>query len=237
MSKNYKEFQATPVDDKIHLWHIMRLHKLNTFLDGNLWFARLDQFNTNYEGEVPVSNIGLLIRLLRNQSGSVLAEYENFAQKAYASCWHMNYGDPNNKMWDSFKGEVAIKTSPSIIKELVNSVPKHKNGGPIYFSKVDYIDYANEYIPDTNMLYASFTVTEQFEANEQEARILISTDSIPMSHQIFRYRNDLQTAILLPIVPENFIEEILIRDSLTDSRSNVIRHAIEQKGLGHKIRT
>ncbi len=125
------QFVTTPVNDKINLWHVMDLMKLRTFLDGYFWLARLDQFGTDYEGELPEPNIGLLDRLLGNQSHAVQAKYQDIAQKAYASCWHMNNNEPSDEMWKNFAGEVAIRTSPTAMQELMCSIPK---GGTAFAS-------------------------------------------------------------------------------------------------------
>ena len=230
------QFIPTAVDDNVDLWHVMPLWKLETFLNGGIWFARLDQFNTRYEGTLPNKNLGLLRMLLGNQSRTVQSQYEDIAQKAYASCWHMNTGEPLDEMWTEFNGEVAIKTSSAKMRELVSHIPACKNGGPAYFGQVNYINYATEMISDVNALYASFTVDDSFENVEIEARLLICTDAIPLNHKVYDYMTDDKRAIILPIDPKDFIGEIIIRASLDDHQANRVRQAIKVKGLGDKIK-
>lgn len=43
-----------------YLWQVIQPYKLETYLEGGLWFSRLDTFKDGKEGTLPLPNIGIL---------------------------------------------------------------------------------------------------------------------------------------------------------------------------------
>lgn len=114
------EFVSEPPMTR-YLWHLFRgcewELKLETFLVGGLWLARLDTFNDRLEGTIPERNLGLMEKLLGSEklAASVEEDFRFAAQNAYASCWHMSDGDPSEEAWTQFGDQhagIALRTNP-----------------------------------------------------------------------------------------------------------------------------
>jgi hypothetical protein len=152
-----------------------QLHKLKMFLDGGLWFARIDTFRDALEGSLPERNLGLLEKLLPQEwAGSVVEQYRLAALRSYASCWHMSDDTPSAEIWNAKFGDgekgIAIRTTPAAL----NRATKNVQGadGPLYFGVVRYIDHKTDEIPEAQSLEAAFVVQDRF-AFQREARLLI----------------------------------------------------------------
>lgn len=252
-------FQPTPPNSR-YLWQVMRAWKLDTFLRGGLWLARLDQFNDPMEGTLPGPNLGLLNNLLPAfQAAGVVREYELGVQRAFASCWHMSEGDPSAHAWETFgsdKDGVAIRTTPEAIRQAILCVAD----GPIYLGAIRYIDHATDFIPDGNIIEASFVVQRGFH-QERESRVLIHTHGTATTDHLYG-KNGLfgplvasisaanspsgkteftgghaqGTAIVLRVDPRALIQEIFIDPRVSHTDGQAIITIVESYGFGDRLR-
>lgn len=173
-----------------YLWHVMdrrgeALKKLKTFLEGGLWFARLDQFNEELEGTLPLLNkLGLFRKLPRLQVGGVLDEYTLGIQRGFAQCWHMSRDAPSEHAWAEFSNTsngVAVRTTVEALEEALSGIAQP--GGPGYIGEVRYIDHWTDFIPEANVIEAAFVVRSGFRA-EREARCFIHTKGTAASDHL-----------------------------------------------------
>lgn len=258
-------FQPDPPTNK-YLWHVMGrpgratgLQKLETFLKGGLWLARLDRFDENFEGSIPNANLGLLAKSLpANQVPQAIQEYRLGAKRAYASCWHMNDADPDNHVWNEFGSPVdgvAIRTTADSLRQQLAAICGPN--GPVYFGKVVYLDHYKGLVQDGNVIAASFAVRKDFIA-EREARILIFThggdalsrlygqqglfgpliaqDSSASGSSEFIGGYDGGRAIVVRIRPQDLIHEILIDPRVAIPDRNRIVQLVENYNLGKILR-
>jgi hypothetical protein len=168
--------------DSTFLWHFMpidSLHKLETFLKGGLWFARLDTFgsaNETREGKLPRCNLGLLEKMPRFMVEWVEKQYDLAVFRSYASCWSKGDRDPSEDFWHTnfggYGNGIAICTMPDLVSSAIAGITSSDNTGPAYFGSVDYIDHDRGLIPEGNTLEAAFIIRSEYSA-ENEARVLI----------------------------------------------------------------
>lgn len=153
--------------------------KLLTFLQGGLWFARLDTFESSVpEGKLPSPNIGLLRKVLgEKQSEMAAVLYDKAVLRSFASCWHMSDDMPSCYAWCQFGGGgngIAIGTRPKTLEKWINGQMK---ANEVCFGKVSYINHRLDQIKDGNLIEPAFCVQDGYR-RENEARLLILTSSV-----------------------------------------------------------
>ncbi len=250
-----KSFCPTPVTSNC-LWHVMSSEKLQTFIGGGLWMARIDEFADRLEGTLPSENrLGLLSKLPEEQILAVLREYNFAVKRSYASCWHMSDGGPSNAIWEL--GCVGLMTTPQIMKKALE--PVSGDEGPVYFGQIRYIDHSHETIPEGNTLEAGFVVKKKYE-QQKEARVLIHTYGASAHKYLYGKKGPFGDliqmqkpscsisgkhefigghkggkAIVLKIEPMSFIEAIVIHPSASDETKQQIIDLLNCAGLMEKL--
>jgi len=234
----------------------MNCSKLRTFLGGGLWLARLDQFGDPLEATLPQQNLGLLYKLPSAQVPAVQKEYELGVKRAYASCWHMSDNDPSDHAW-SF-GCVALRTTPQKMEAALQVISGPD--GPVHFGQIRYVDHWIDQIPEGNVIEAAFVVRLGF-LLENEARVLVHAHGTAASDYLYGKKGpfgDLVrvqapsaslsgkhefigghangTAMVLPIAPDQFIEEMVINSSASDQERNEIATEVNAAGFGNRLR-
>lgn len=172
-----------------HLWHLasgqQMERKLETFLRGGIWFARLDTFTSGVpEGTLPKRNKSLLDKLPKFQVKMVKKVYTRAVKRSFASCWHMSDADPSTSIWKSFGGDgngIAIRTTPTHLTQVLAAISG--NDGPVHFGEIRYIDHWIDVIPEANVIEAAFVVQDSY-AYEREARVLIHSHGTAASDHL-----------------------------------------------------
>ncbi len=258
-------YVAVPPSDDTRMWHVMNVAKLQTFLSGGLWLARIDTFGTAYEGALPEQNrLGLLAMLPPEDVSRLVREYDlTRLQRAYVSCWHAD-SEPAGAVWATFAGSagLAIRTSYATLRrQLQRTCPIHLDGaGPMHVGVVRYVDHATETIPDWNVLEAAFCVRAKWSA-QREVRVLVYTHGtacpahlygregpfgplvVPrMAYESVSGKTEFVgghangAAIVLPIDPLELIEEIVPAPTMTCSAYLTMSRMARKAGLGRRIR-
>jgi hypothetical protein len=174
----------------------------------------------------------------------------------------MSDDDPTAYVWEQFglNGQgLAIKTTPELMTAALRKYIFHD--GLTYFSAVQYVDHETGTIQAENVIAAALVVSCRFE-EEQEARVLIhpegnhigylASQNGPYGPLIIRNPASGQaneppviggacrsngTAIVLPINPEMFIQEIVLGPKMEDHTRGLLMHLIQEHGLSHKLRS
>ncbi|HEY2496525.1 MAG TPA: hypothetical protein VGK24_05610 [Candidatus Angelobacter sp.] len=214
-----------------YLWHLLpldELYKLDTFLGGGLWCAESSTI-VAFEGDIE----------------------DQLPYGIFMSCWHVNQV-PSLKAWEIFaaKGRgLALRTNIQTMQHLVRSIelPDWK----INFGPVDYVDTENKVVQP-------FAVARSHN-HESEARLVISVDktntldnyAADRADSFARYHSRDQVArfdsislvgearaeaIILPIHPVTFIEEILVGWLTTEEERDLLTRRLDSYGLAHKLR-
>jgi hypothetical protein len=156
----------------------MDVKKFETLACGGLWLSRLDTFGTKYEGSLPAENrVGLLRMLPDDGVVWVAKQYDLSVLRTFASCWHLNSGAPDRRVWQEFdkggQGLAVLTTYDQLAREIAQTSPVNE-GGPTYAGAVRYINHATDQIPDWNVLEAAFVVRDKW-CYQTEVPVLVHT--------------------------------------------------------------
>lgn len=167
-----KHEQLYDVENELTLWKYMDFSKfINIITTGCIWFNRIDSFEDVYEGVYPPAN--------KCKRKDVYGDLENIPQKIYddmelyvkkrlyISCFHQNDYE-SAAMWNLYAKEngIAIKTTAQRLKNCFCNEEKD-----IEISKVAYIDYNEDFMPEGNLFYWGLHKRKSF-AHEREIRCL-----------------------------------------------------------------
>lgn len=191
--------------EKDVLWKYMSLPKFLNLLNGHLYFNRIDCFEDVFESTYPKYNElyrETLYRELYNGEYIPTKEtYDNIVEYAkksmFVSCFHKNIYE-SAFMWKLYGGDngVAIVTN---VERLKMSLKNEKR--KIYISDVKYIDYENEFMPESNTFYLGIHKRKSFE-HEKEVRCIYSKNAEEMCKE--------ETGILVSVDLKNLIEKVYI---------------------------
>jgi hypothetical protein len=231
---------ALPTDR--YLWHLFGSkdrYKLDTFLSGGLYLARLDRFHDSREGTLPRRNRNLLTKAPAFEQTYIRDAYRQAVRQSFATCWHRSSGEPSDYVWKEFGGNhdgIAIRTSPQRMAKALRPIA---GLGAAHLGVIRYIDHAGDLIGTQNILQSQFVVRSKYR-REGEARLLLhtygpfgskliglsgpkgvlvrirKTKTIPQRHE-FVGGYGRGTAIVLAIEPKEFIEEIVLGRRIGDS--------------------
>lgn len=145
--------QLDEISDDSILWRYMDLLKfINIFTTNKIWFNRIDKFEDVYEGTFPTANEKYRDKYY--PEGQIPKEIYNQIEKCTQSrlfvyCLHENDYE-SAAMWSLYGKEngLAIKTTGKNLKECFSVEQEN-----IYITKVSYIDYEKDFLPEGNAFY------------------------------------------------------------------------------------
>lgn len=201
------------VEDSIILWKYMNFSKFVALLVAEgLWFSRLDRFEDVFEGRYPAANK----KLRPDVYGDVLIPQEIYdaTEKMryllFVSCFHVNNYE-SSAMWSLYSKDegIAIQTTAKLLKE--SFLHETRN---IYLTKVNYIDYENEFMPEGNIMYLATHKRKSFE-HEKEVRCIYNNPlTNPTEKGGFGFSakmdlNKLIQKVYISPFAQSFIEQII----------------------------
>jgi hypothetical protein len=236
-----KQFSIPRPRDKF-LWHVFstkKIFKLDSFLSGELYLARLDTFKDPLEGSLPRRNRSLLDKAPEYAKKYIIDAYAQAVRQSFATCWHRNPNEPSNYMWEQFGDRhdgIAIRTDA---KQMLSAAVPFLKLGAAHFGGIKYIDHRRALIRTKNILRAQFVVRLKYK-EEKEARLLLHTygpfGSTLVAYQgprglLVRARRTKTTpprrefvggykrgkAVVVGIEPKAFIKEIVVGKRVVDS--------------------
>jgi hypothetical protein len=229
---------VSPPESPFKLWHLFSIgegaKKISTFMRGGLWCTELNSivsFTGDVEGSQPYG--------------------------IFVSCWHKSEGDPSDRAWQVFGNSgngVALRAAPT---SLLSLAERFNVGG--FRARFDQVRYLSEGEPITD---AAFQVGASH-IQEDEMRVALclmevaDRDTPARKDQIrtiapARCRNpqaitmfssmtfveDVENdAIILPIRPADFIEEIVIGPKVSNDDKTALLKVLDVSELILKIRT
>lgn len=237
----------------------MGKQKLETLLDGGLWFARIDQFGDPLEGTLPDENLGLMEKLSPSDVDYIRSQYLIDKDHEYALCLHLSTGGPAPELWREFDREcdgVAVEFDSL---ELHRALVRLEEIEVLHYRRIRYINHAKNRIQPFNTIAAAFVVQKGL-AIESEARYLIhlgSGQGLGQLQAMKGYRGLLVRtrlpegskarpliegwhkegcAIVPKIDPHRVVKGILINPGLNDAQKQKVEAMIRKYGLEDKLR-
>lgn len=169
----YKKHPAliTPPDDAI-LWRYMSFTKFVSLLAKDaLFFVRADHLADPFEGTLGLANLTELGSEHENPNSlpTMLSIFEYMKNLHLVSCWHENDYESAAmwSMYSNFEDGIAIKTN---FRSLADSLTCET---PVEISRVLYLDYERDRIPDGFMFAPLLCKRKSFE-HEKEVRAFVT---------------------------------------------------------------
>ncbi len=155
------------------LWRYMDFTKFVSILDKRaLFFARADKLGDPFEGSFTKVNEKLRPAWYGDGYHSInrqlVYHFRESRRFTLISCWHEN-GYESEAMWRLYARErdgIAIKTDFDSFKKSFTCSEK------IYIGRVNYVDYENDVIPESNEFSPYLHKRQSFE-HEHEVRTIV----------------------------------------------------------------
>ncbi|PGE08333.1 hypothetical protein COM64_31205 [Bacillus toyonensis] len=174
----YTELQGFIVPErKTKIWRYMDFTKFMSLLDANeLFFTRSDKFNDLFEGTYPISNtklrsekLGIGDQAELDRIQRTIETFNKFTREFMViSCWHVNNFE-SAAMWDLYLKSHEGIAIQSNVGRLIDSFEQAEEA--IYVSKVNYIDFKTEWMPEDNAVLPYIHKRKSFE-HECELRAI-----------------------------------------------------------------
>lgn len=167
-----------PRDIQVSVWRYLDFTKYVSLLDARaLFLPRADLLGDPFEGTFgkgipptePIETSGgrkSFVAAPKDHRDELREMFRQWRSRTYVSCWHVNEFE-SAAMWRLYASTneaVAIRTTYASLRE---ALPKEAIIG-----LVQYIDYASEWVPDTNAIWPFFFKRKSFE-HEREVRIVL----------------------------------------------------------------
>jgi hypothetical protein len=169
----------TPPKPTTAVWRHISIAQLVSMLESNaLWFSSVTELEDRFEGSYPVANV-LRRRVLTQATenfGVPDVVMQDFISKnlremrssVYVNCWYAGFHESAALwQWAARRGEsVALKSTFRRLSESVSTTDD------VFASKVMYVDYQKQLIPEGSTLNVFFCKRRSFR-HEREVRLLI----------------------------------------------------------------
>ena len=178
-----KDSFKKPTDTNIKVWRYMDFTKFISLLnDGNLFFARPDYFDDQFEGSLTKPTFEMFNKLFSDHSAprKNFGEFlESFRKIIGINCWHMNEAE-SEAMWKLYlKGTEGVAVQ-STYSKLAGSF--HATKEEVSLACVSYVDYETHkftYARGSFNFYELFTHKRTSFAHERELRAIVCNNSNP----------------------------------------------------------
>ena len=180
---NHPVFQA-PANADATIWRYVDFTRLVSLLDtARLFFARTDTLDDPFEGATSQFNVVTRPDIYKGVYDQIqweaLARYRQAERRyTFVNCWNLSEWE-SAALWGLYVpagGGVAIKSSFQRLTECFGPLCPQPTDGDgvqrIYIGRVQYLDYAREWLPEGNGFYPYVHKRRSFQF-ENEVRALI----------------------------------------------------------------
>ena len=232
----YEEHPAliTPPDDTT-LWRYMSFTKFVSILAKDaLFFVRADNLDDPYEGTLGLRNLTEREPVNGehenpNAPPSIPSAFDVMKKLHLVSCWHENEYE-SEAMWNrysNFEDGIAIKTN---FRSLADSLTCES---PVEISRVLYLDYELDRIPDGFMFAPLLCKRKNFE-HEREVRAFVTDipDKGPDGYAIFKQTPGDYYAIDVSVL----VSEVVLAPSSVPWLEEIVQTILNRFGLDVPMR-
>lgn len=171
--------QSLAVEDEMILWRYMDFSKfVNMLTTDCIWFNRIDKFEDKYECTYPSAN-----KIKRKEiygdttpiPQEIYDAIEGYGKnRLFVSCFHCNEYE-SSAMWKIYSKDagVAIKTTAKRLKDCFNNEERD-----IEITKVCYIDFDKDFMPEGNVFYWGMHKRQSFEYEKEVRCFFLNQDTI-----------------------------------------------------------
>lgn len=236
MYSSHRLFEP-PASDAV-LWRYLNFTKFLSLLEEDaLFFSRVDLLEDPFEGSF--SRVNTKMRPLiypKNMQGSYNNVYDHFKKLrrfTLVNCWHENTHE-SIAMWKIYSKEnegVAIKTNfSSLSGSFRSSDPEN-----VYIGRVQYADYEEEFIPESNSMAPFMYKRKSFEY-EHEVRALIQGLATSAKHEQDLSERYSQGGLYINVDIPTLIHEIVVAYNADGWFLNLVKSIAKRYDLTGKVR-
>ena len=171
-------FTHPPRQDAM-IWRYMDFTKFVSMLEHQgLFMSRVDLLGDPFEGSIPESNRGALMRIAQAHGvplDTLRVSYEMSAfrqqlrREIYVNCWHLSDVE-SAAMWSLYSKSNEVIAVQSSFMSLFNQI-ESSDQDPYYVGAIRYIDYQKETINEGNIFWPFVHKRKSFQ-HECEVRIV-----------------------------------------------------------------
>ena len=199
----------------------------------SLYFTRLDIFKDPFEYSYSKANVHDWQERLKHLGAEIPAEMgifqiaKIFKTSTYASCWHLNKHE-SAAMWKLYAESnqaVAVQTT---YRRLVDVLPDNLSPGPagrlhdiIFVSRVKYIDYEKDRLPEGQLLSPVIHKRLSF-SHEQEVRAFFIVE---LTQDL---QPDPQKGKAVKVNLSELIEKVHVAPAAPDWYRNVVKEVMNK---------
>lgn len=233
---------STPQDTE-KLWRYMDLSQFIHLLDaGSLYFAKVQEFNDRWEGQIPYSMHdairsspiyqSIIAHLSQDDAFKLTKSFTESELHYYGvSCWHWNEVESIAmwKLYTSGKDGVAIQSTVGKLKEAFSHESRD-----LYIAEVQYNDHELRNIPESSETHALIPIITKRRSFRHEREVRIILDRRP-SDATPEYEWGMRFGFLGEPVEINYakvIERIVVAESFPKWAIQSLQDQVNWKGLG-----
>ncbi len=171
---------VSPENDEVKIWRYMDFTKFVSILENKgIFFPRADCLGDPFEGSFSSANQKL--RPLIYKHSKLFSDEKRISEiikelrsRVIISCWHVNEHESAG-MWNLYARTEEAVCIQSTYKRLRGCLPENSKIG-----LVKYVNYRNEWIPESNILAPFIYKRKSFE-HERELRAMINLSGLSES--------------------------------------------------------
>ncbi len=238
-----------PPDPSVPIWRHMDLSQLIAVLDSRaLWFSQVARLASAasahgdpFEGSHPATEVAerkeaYFADLPPDHQERALADFSDMNRRmrkvVYVNCWHMNEHE-SAAMWRTYlsAGEgIAIR---STFRRVACSVEADPRG--VFIGQVNYIDYAQDHLPNESQYAPFFTKRKSFE-HEHELRAMVyhppgdnrAWENIP--------DDEFTPGLLIQVDLDQLVEAVYVSPASPRWFRDVVESVLARYGFGKEVK-
>lgn len=226
-----------PMDIQVSVWRYMDFTKYVSLLDARaLFLPRADLLGDPFEGTFgkgrpptdPIETSGgqkSFVAASGDHRAELRKMYRHLRCWTYVSCWHVNEFE-SAAMWRLYASTheaVAIRSTYALLRDALPT--------EAVIGLVKYIDFASEWVPETNAIWPFFFKRRSFE-HEREVRIVLQ-DSLQGTAIPFHPNED--GGKLIPLRLESVVREIVVAPTSPTWFRNIVSNVTARYGYAFSV--
>jgi hypothetical protein len=201
-----------PEDETIKVWRYMDFTKFVSMLENKgLFFPKAEYLGDPFEGSFSVVNKNLRPLIQKHTSrfkddADISKLIKELRSRIVISCWHMSEHESAG-MWNLYAKTPEAVCIQSTYSKLRKCLPDN-----VEIGKVRYVDYLNEWIPESHLL-APFMYKRMSFEHEKEIRAVINLsglNELDFGSTVIKGKPPMGGGIWQPVNMNELIEKVYV---------------------------
>lgn len=216
-----------PEDPSVKLWRYLDFTKFVSMLDKKaLFFVFSDSLNDPFEGSISAINKSLRPSLFQKKFFDSNIDRSILRSRVAINSWHMN-SQESAAMW-----KLYAQTNEAVCIQSTYSLLRYELAPLFKISKMNYVDYNSEYIPEYHPLLPFIFKRKSFE-HEQELRALIDMDEAAPDLHEFMGIEPSQSGIYKSVSIKTLVQRVFVAPDSPDWFYDLVKNVCNSYDLGN----